>query len=343
MRIIIGKERLISGFKHYWDLLLISLFAILNLCVFLINGDGSNPLLYVPLLIVGCGYPASFFLVKSGFFTIKRFSVSSLISCSLTLIFIFSIKDLELTIVAISFIALVSSVLAIILRSSTQLDEAKKKYYYIANLFDWYLGIKAKQRFPWLISLTILLLLVTASWSILNSSPNTELYTEFYVVSLDNKVENLPLEIIANDNYTVKVGLANHEGRTVKYLVQMWLIESTLMNNTINVTKGYYYGSHEKTLPHINPSSTDDWTPQWEFRFQFNVSLGGVYKMFFILSKNLNPEFPSDLDVGQDYSSHELEVLVNQAYKREFQSLNMNLIVKEATNSTTPMVYPLTR
>ncbi len=179
--------------------------------------------------------------------------------------------------------------------------------------------------------MAVLVLLLASVWSISTTLPVTERYTEFYITGVDGNAENVPNEVVSGTNYSVKVGLANHEQRTINYVIQVWLVDSTTVNNNTNVLNAYFVDSFAARLVSIDPSTDDHWTFQWESKFTFNLSITGTHKMWFLLSKNGDPVFQENLTKMQNYAGADVEGLINQARLLQIQSLNLNLLVSEAT------------
>jgi uncharacterized membrane protein len=75
-----------------------------------------------------------------------------------------------------------------------------------------------------------LLLCVTAVLALLVASPalqrllvypQTEFFTEMWLLSSEHTAENFPFNITVNENYSVFLGISNHLGRCAYYVVQV--------------------------------------------------------------------------------------------------------------------------
>ena len=325
-------ERTISLLKGRWDLTLLFFYAVYVIWSVQPVVDGLDLLWAFPMIFFGAGYSFSYLYVKPRMLSGNRMFLSVTLSCVMTAgLAIMLHGDEGMVLTTIGIITMLSCALVFWMRGPERLQEAS--ILLTAGMVRWdsFVAMERKRRYTWSISVAILVLLLASVWSISTTPPVTEKYTEFYVTGVDGMVESVPNEVIAGTNYSLNVGLANHEHRTINYVIQVWLIESKTVNNNTNVSKAYFVDSFGARLISIDPSSDGQWTFQWESKFTFNLNVTGNYKMFFLLSKNGNPVFQENLTKMQDYAGAEVESLINQARLLQIQSLNLNLRVSEAT------------
>ena len=83
-----------------------------------------------------------------------------------------------------------------------------------------------------------------------------------------------------------RLGIANHEHRTVNYTVEVWLSNITFADNT---TLQPYFVESSQTLDHIPANIEGNWTAQWERAYNVSVPITGQYKIWFVLLKDGAP------------------------------------------------------
>jgi uncharacterized membrane protein len=323
------EKRVIRFLTGRWDLAILAAYAITILLLTASSQDISI-IWSSPLIFIGCGYPLTLIILKGRLLSLVRGCLSILLSSSLALTLFLPLDVGEQTMVlAITALCAIVSVIQMRIRTLDHQQEVRSLGASLLRHWDGYISRDVKKRYIHLATVTIFLMLVYASWSITTSSPPSEKYTEFYVTGPDGFAESIPREIVTGTNYTVIVGLANHEKRTINYDIQVWLVQSKTEDNYTNVTKAFYVNSFATRLLNTEPSSGGEWKFQWESRFTFNINVTGTYKLWFLLSKNGAPEFETNLTKLVPYEGDRLEELINQARLFEVQSLNINLVINE--------------
>jgi uncharacterized membrane protein len=153
-----------------------------------------------------------------------------------------------------------------------------------------------------------------------------ESFTEFYILGPGGMAADYPHNLTVGQNASIIVGVANHEHREVSYTAQLWLINSTFINNQTVVHKMYYFDSITVTLPHVEPVLEGSWTPQWQQHYNFSVAVPGDYKMWFFLFMDGVPTDLSGLVKMQDYAASD-SFYVQQAVSGDLQSLSLRLSI----------------
>ena len=154
-----------------------------------------------------------------------------------------------------------------------------------------------------------------------------ESFTEFYILGPDGKAEGYPHDLTVGQGASVIIGLANHEHRTVEYTVELWLVNMTFVSNLTQVHHMYYFDTFEVTLDHIDVDLEGQWQPQWETLYDFNVSVPGDYKLWFLMFKDGAPLLPYAPTSMIDYVGTSAVQRIIDAVQNEVQSLNLNLRV----------------
>ena len=153
-----------------------------------------------------------------------------------------------------------------------------------------------------------------------------ERFTEFYILGPDGKADDYPANLTVDDNASIIIGIANHEYRNVSYALEIWLVNSSFVDNTTVISQMLFYDSFSVTLEHTSFDSGNNWTPQWEMRYNFSIELAGQYKMFFLLLKD---QTPFNGIRYLDYSSAELDSKIIDAIRGRVLFVNISMTVTE--------------
>jgi uncharacterized membrane protein len=154
-----------------------------------------------------------------------------------------------------------------------------------------------------------------------------ESFTEFYILGPEGNATGYPRNLTVGESASVIVGIANHEHRTVEYTVELWLVNMTFVDNVTQVHHMYYFDSLTVTLNHTDVDLEGEWQAQWEVTYDFNVSVEGNYKLWFLLYKDGAPALPFTPTPMIDYAGTSAEERIIGAVENEVQSLNLNLRV----------------
>ena len=153
-----------------------------------------------------------------------------------------------------------------------------------------------------------------------------ERFTEFYILGPSGKAEGYPRNLRVGEEASVIIGIANHEYRTVNYIVEVWLVNATFdeESNTTVINHMYLMDSFNVTLNHTDVSLEGNWTPQWERPYNFSIDRKGEFKLWFLLFKDEAPPLPK-LD---DYAGSPAEKRILDAIEGKILSLNLNIVVR---------------
>ncbi|MDH7508568.1 MAG: DUF1616 domain-containing protein [Methanomassiliicoccales archaeon] len=153
-----------------------------------------------------------------------------------------------------------------------------------------------------------------------------EKFTEFYILGPDGKAHNYPTNLTVGENATIIIGIANHEYREVNYAVEIWLVDSSFVNNTTVVNHMYFFDSFSVSLAHTPVNLEGNWTPQWELRYNFSLEMPGQYKMWFLLFKD---QQPFEGIKYQDHVDSGMGSRIVDAIEGRILSLNLSMNVEE--------------
>jgi len=152
-----------------------------------------------------------------------------------------------------------------------------------------------------------------------------EAFTEFYILGPDGTASGYPNNLTVGEEGEVIVGIVNHEQRQVNYTVEVWLVNATLTEGTLDVAHMYYVDSFSVLLDSVPVDLEGNWTPQWEMPFQFSFDITGQYKLWFLLYQDGVPPLPTPPSNMEDFAGTVAEDRIAGAVQNEVQSLNLNL------------------
>lgn len=154
-----------------------------------------------------------------------------------------------------------------------------------------------------------------------------ESFTEFYILGPGGNATGYPRNLTVGQDASVIIGIANHEHRTVEYTVELWLVNMSFVDNVTQIHAMYFFDSFSITLEHTDVDLEGEWQPQWELPYEFNVTIEGNYKLWFLLYEDDVPELPFAPSPMSDYTGTSAEDRIIKAVENDVQSLNLNLRV----------------
>jgi uncharacterized membrane protein len=122
----------------------------------------------------------------------------------------------------------------------------------------------------------------TLAYVVLTPRPG-ETFTEFYLLGPGGNASAYPTNLTANETGQLFIGIANHEGTTVSYTVQVDLVGVRIIYNATS-------GSNEtvevnRTLIASNASVVADGA-NWTYPYSFSITSVGLWKIQFVLYKD---------------------------------------------------------
>ena len=174
------------------------------------------------------------------------------------------------------------------------------------------------------VALTALIILSVIVLVYMAATPKSaESYSEFYILGPNGKAIDYPENLTVNQSGEVILGIANHEGYTVNYSVEVWVSNMTQTNNITVLNELLYMGSFSINLESISASPDSNWTKQWEMSYNISIPIPGEYKIWFILLEN---EIPFQGTMYEDYVNTTGQTqFLNMIASDDYSSLNINL------------------
>jgi uncharacterized membrane protein len=97
-------------------------------------------------------------------------------------------------------------------------------------------GSSRTRRLFSMILILVILITVTSTVYVIVSPREGERYTEFFILNENKSAADYPDHIIPGQNYTLFIGVGNHEYRTMNYSIETWMV-GTEFNNRTNSTE----------------------------------------------------------------------------------------------------------
>jgi len=152
-----------------------------------------------------------------------------------------------------------------------------------------------------------------------------EAFTEFYLLGPTGKATGYPRDLTVGENATVRIGLANHEYRTINYTIEVWLVNQTIVFNTTTRQNDtlthhlWYVDTITTTLNHTAVDTEQPWTVQWEQNYSFAINKTGQYKLAFLLFTSSTEEY----ERGREYAD-----IASQKFDSAYRELHLWLSVE---------------
>lgn len=310
-----------------WDLLLILLLSILLILnIYFFHENILRKVLGLLFILIFPGYSLiSFFFPERGDLDeIKRVALSlglSLVVSSLIgLILNYTPFGIRLTPILTSLASfnIVFSLLAAYKR-------VKVKNPFIPNVrvrINWGKTSRLNRVLNIFLVISIIIAFSSIAYAI-GVTKEGEKFTEFYIQP-KNKDAGYPTNLIVGEKAEVIIGIINHEGRTINYTVEVWLVNITY-NHKPHIHNMFFIDSFSATLNHTD-FDKEKWKSQFEAPYVFSINKPGKFKLLFLLFKNNVPPLPSK-EKMRDYAGTEAEKRILDAINGKIQSLYLNLIV----------------
>jgi uncharacterized membrane protein len=130
-----------------------------------------------------------------------------------------------------------------------------------------------------------------------------EKFTEFYILGPNGKADQYPQNLSIGQNASVILGIANHEYRTINYIVEIWLVNQTNYYNSStgrNETMVHHMWFLDIITVELNHTPVNIDTPnnpQWEHNYSFSIDQKGNFKLVFLLfTSSSNYQYGRNVD-----------------------------------------------
>jgi len=175
------------------------------------------------------------------------------------------------------------------------------KYSFNKKLFDKILTI--------ILLIAIIISVVFLIYIIINPHPG-EKFTEFYLLGQNGIADDYPSELIIDENASLIIGIVNHEQTTIDYTVEVWLINQTTEENLTVYNHMWFMDKINISLGHVDVETEEQWTPQWEYNYNFSINKTGSFKLEFLLFTKSTEQY----NLNQDYKDI-AEEKINSSYR----------------------------
>ena len=159
--------------------------------------------------------------------------------------------------------------------------------------------LKSKNKTDLFLNILIVFSLITATviaTYVLITPQQKEKFTEFYLLGSSQNSTDFPRNISAGENYSVIIGVANHEYRTIDYTIEVWLINETEVENKTTIENMWFFDKISVSLTHTDLVIDNINKAQWEYPYSFSTNKTGLFKLTFLLFTTSTNDYIKDLD-----------------------------------------------
>ena len=170
-----------------------------------------------------------------------------------------------------------------------------------------------------LLAVFLIIIIILLVYAIFVPKPG-EQFTEFYILNEERVAYNYPLFLRAGENTSVILGIVNHEGKTVQYTLEIWLLnQSSFFNETtqehdVVYTNMWFIDKIVVLLNHTPADIEKRWEPQWEYNYSLSINKTGGFKLAFLLYTTPQDNY----HYSQDYST-----IAKQKIENAYRSLHL--------------------
>jgi uncharacterized membrane protein len=191
--------------------------------------------------------------------------------------------------------------------------------------------MRRRDRNLWIMAMAalVVIILVVAGLAL---QVNKEKFSEFYLLNKNGTAIGIPHNYTEGQPVDLIVGVANHEQRTVKYYVEMWLVNYTNVNMAVTVNEMYFAYGFNVTMISVDVDLNNPWTYQYEMPVQLNLTKVGKYSLFFLLYLDAEEALPvpQPLDPDTNYAQTSASWRVVETVNNSIQYLRLEVKISPA-------------
>lgn len=324
--------------RKNWDIFsMIVLTILLIIVIYIFPESVIRTIVGLPFLLFFPGYLAiaALFPAREDLDDIERIALSFGLSIAITPLIGFGLNytpfGIRLTPILLSVSAFIILVAIVALYRRQQAIDPFIPFDPIVKWKGTWDGFQAEKGLDKALSVILVISILSSVFAlgyVIAFPKQGESFTEFYVLGSEGKASGYPQPAVGQEG-SVILGLVNHEHQTMNYTILSWLVKLRFVDNQTVIDNMYFYESiNVDGLEHVAVNIEDEWKPQWEYNYDFNiftvdVPLDGNYKLWFSLYKeNLTVEYEPGIDYKND---SEASQSIIDAVKNERQSLNLNM------------------
>ena len=159
--------------------------------------------------------------------------------------------------------------------------------------------IKSKNKIDLFLNILIVFSLITATLVatyVLITPQQKEKFTEFYLLGSSQNSTDFPRNISAGENYSIIIGVANHEYKTIDYTIEVWLINESEVENKTTIENMWFFDKILVSLNHTDLDIDNVKKAQWEHHYFFNTNKTGLFKLTFLLFTTSTNDYIKEFD-----------------------------------------------
>jgi uncharacterized membrane protein len=169
-------------------------------------------------------------------------------------------------------------------------------------------GMKREDRFLHYILFLVILIAIVTTLFIFMVPKEGEPYTEFYILGQNKTAADYPDQIMPGEDYSMYVGVGNHENADLHYTVETWLL-LTEFDSVTNSSRILTMDPSDRISFALAQNETTI------FPYNFSVKKSGYNRMEFLLFKEniSDPELTGSDRISASYRQLHLWITVQQA------------------------------
>ncbi|CAF29916.1 DUF1616 domain-containing protein [Methanococcus maripaludis] len=320
--------------KKTWDLVLIIFLSItLNFFIFFSPENPLRIVLGLPFVLFFPGYVFINLLFKkeNSLENIERFALSFGLSIAIVpligLLLNYSPYGIRIIPIMISITLFIMLFAIIGIYNRNTVNEPwfpKINIEELKNDFEWKTSSKLDKFLTVILIISVIASVMTLGY-VISAPKQNEKFTEFYLLGPEGKAYDYPTNVFTNEKNEVIIGLVNHEGKSVNYSIEVWLVNLTYdMNiNQTNISNMYIMDEIPVNLDNRPVHIDENWTKQWETNYNFSIDTSGKWQQWYLLFKN------TDKEEFETLKSLTPEEKIKFALNGSIQSLKLNINVND--------------
>lgn len=310
--------------------LVVPVLAVAYVLIYII-GLADVLLVLSPIIILFApGYAISKVVDKKRFDSVELFALRIAISAVIAIVFFYAIssifgdESIQTTGLACSILALSLTPIFLLILSKKETTSGGC----ILNVH--FVPIIRSQKILAVVCVAIMIFAIVGA-TYLYISKEEPGFTEFYLLSDQGSVSGIPTNYVVGQRDSVIMGIVNHEGATINYTIEAWLVNYANINMAVNVTEMYFYDRFNLTLENVEVDLEGGWVSQWESSFELNFSVSGNYYLYLMMFKNSAEDLPEPypMNATTNYATTTASWRVVMCVNNEIQFLRMPISISK--------------
>lgn len=168
-----------------------------------------------------------------------------------------------------------------------------------------------------LLIFSLIIITVTVTYFLITPKQKEKI-TEFYLLGPGENTTDFPRNFSTAEYYSVKIGVANHEYKTINYTIEVWLINQSEIENKTTIQNMWFLDKILITLDHTD-MDIGEIKKSLEYPYSFKTNKTGSFKLTFLLFKTSTNDYIKDIDYKEI-----AEEKISSAYRETHLWISIN-------------------